>query len=65
MSKQKSLKTPREYFMRAVDDELAKFELKENAFQKADRDERAAKLGLPVPGKPSAPLKIRTPPRTL
>lgn len=52
--------------MRAVNDELAKFELKENAFQKADRDERAAKLGLPAPGElSSAPLKIRTPPRTL
>ena len=42
----KRIKTPREYFMRAVEDELAKFERKEIAFQRADRNERAAKLGL-------------------
>jgi len=48
MSERKSLKTPREHFKRAIDDELAKFERKEIAFQRADRDERAAKLRLPV-----------------
>lgn len=42
----KRIKTPREYFMRAVEEELAKFERKEIAFQRADRNERAAKLGL-------------------
>jgi hypothetical protein len=41
-------KTPREHFMRAVDDELAKFVRKEIAFQQAERDERAARLRLPV-----------------
>jgi hypothetical protein len=41
-------KTPREHFMRKVDEELAKFELKERAFQRADRDERAARLHFPL-----------------
>ena len=41
-------KTPREHFMRAVDDEFAKFERKENAFRRAEREERAAQLRLPV-----------------
>jgi hypothetical protein len=40
--------TPREHFRRAVEDELSKFERKERAFRQADRDERAAKLRLPV-----------------
>jgi hypothetical protein len=35
--------------MRAVDDELAKFERKEWEFRQADQQERAAKLGLPLP----------------
>jgi hypothetical protein len=48
MSKRTIMKTPREHFMRAVEDELAKFERREIAFQRADRDERAAKLRLPV-----------------
>ena len=48
MSKRKIMKTPREHFMRAVENELAKFERREIAFQRADRDERAAKLRLPV-----------------
>jgi hypothetical protein len=42
-------KTPREHFMRTVDNELAKFERKERAFQQAERDERAARLRLPLP----------------
>ena len=42
------VETPREHFMRAVHDELAKFERKERAFQQIDRDERAARLRLPV-----------------
>ena len=41
-------KTPREHFMRTVEDELARFERKERAFQRADRDERAARLHLPL-----------------
>jgi hypothetical protein len=41
-------KTPREHFKRAADDELAKFVRKEIAFQKAERDERAAQLRLPL-----------------
>jgi hypothetical protein len=41
-------KTPREHFMRTVDEELAKFERKERAFQQADRDERAARLRFPL-----------------
>jgi hypothetical protein len=45
--------------MRAVEDELAKFERKEIALQRADRDERAAKLGLPANGElSSTPIKI-------
>ena len=40
--------TPREHFMQAAADELAKFVRKEIAFQKADRDERAMKLRLPT-----------------
>jgi hypothetical protein len=34
--------------MRAVDDELAKFERKEMAFQQAEREERASRLRLPL-----------------
>ena len=34
--------------MRAVEDELCKFEHKELAFRQAERDERAAKMGLPI-----------------
>jgi hypothetical protein len=41
-------KTPREHFMQAAEDELAKFARKEIAFQKADRDERAKKFRLPI-----------------
>jgi len=41
-------KTPREHFMQAAADELARFVRKEIAFQKADRDERARKLRLPI-----------------
>ena len=41
-------KTPREHFMRTVEIELAKFERKERAFQRADRDERAARLHFPL-----------------
>ena len=41
-------KTPREHFMQAAGDEITRFVRKEIAFQKADRDERAMKLRLPV-----------------
>ena len=38
-------KSHHEHFTRTVDDEFAKFELKERAFRQADREERAAKTG--------------------
>ncbi len=41
-------KTPREHFMRAAEDELAKFVRKELAFQRAEREERALRLRLPI-----------------
>ena len=41
-------KTPREHFMRAAGDALAKCVRNEIAFQKAERAERAMKLRLPV-----------------
>jgi hypothetical protein len=41
-------KSPREHFKRAVDEEFSKFERKERAFRQAERDERAAKLRLPI-----------------
>jgi hypothetical protein len=41
-------KTPREHFVKAVRDELAKFESKEIEFQKMERDQRAARLRLPI-----------------
>ena len=41
-------KTPREHFMQAAADELARFVRKEIAFQKADRDERVMTLRLPI-----------------
>jgi hypothetical protein len=46
--KERIARTPREHFMRAVDDELAKFERKEMAFQQAEREERASRLRLPL-----------------
>ena len=49
MIEQKTIaKTPREHFMQSAADELARFVRKEIAFQKADRDERAMKLRLPI-----------------
>jgi hypothetical protein len=44
----KSAKTPREHFMRAVEDELSKFERKERSFRQAVRQERADQLRLPI-----------------
>jgi hypothetical protein len=41
-------KTPREHFMRAAEDELAKFVRRELAFQRAECEERALRLRLPV-----------------
>jgi len=41
-------KTPREHFMRTVDEEFVKFEREERALQRADRDERAARLHFPL-----------------
>jgi hypothetical protein len=59
MAKRTLLKTPQEHFMRVDDEELAKFEHKEIAFQKADRAERAAKLRLPISrDRPRQPLRI-------
>ena len=48
IERKKIAKTPREHFMQSAADELAKFVHKEIAFQKADRDERAMKLRLPM-----------------
>ena len=42
------VRSPREHFMRAVDEEFSKFERKERAFRQAERDERAAQLRLPI-----------------
>ena len=48
IERKKIAKTPREHFMQSAAGELAKFVRKEIAFQKADRDERAMKLRLPI-----------------
>ena len=48
IERKKIAKTPREHFMQAAADELTRFVRKEIAFQKADRDERAMKLRLPI-----------------
>ena len=48
IERKKIAKTPREHFMQVAADELATFVRKEIAFQKADRDERAMKLRLPI-----------------
>jgi hypothetical protein len=42
------VRSPREHFMRAVDDEFSKFERKERELRQAERDERAAQLRLPI-----------------
>jgi hypothetical protein len=42
-------RSPRDHFMRAVEEEFSKFERREREFRQADQDERAAKLRLPVP----------------
>jgi hypothetical protein len=41
-------KKPREHFVKAVHEELANFERKEIEFQKMERDQRAARLRLPI-----------------
>ena len=48
IERKKIAKTPREHFMQAAADELARSVRKEIAFQKADRDERAMKLRFPI-----------------
>ena len=48
MSEKKIAETPREHFMQAAADELARFVRKEIAFQKAERDEPAMKPRLPI-----------------
>jgi hypothetical protein len=48
IERKKIVKTSREHFMQAAADELARFVRKEIAFQKADRDERAMTLRLPI-----------------
>jgi len=48
IERKKIAKTPREHFMRAAADELARLVRKEIAFQNADRNERAMKLRLPI-----------------
>jgi hypothetical protein len=42
-------KKPRKYFMKAVKEELAKFERKEIEFQKMERNQRATQLNFPMP----------------
>ena len=48
IERKKIAKTPREHFMQAAADELARSVRKEIAFQKADCDERAMTLRLPI-----------------
>jgi len=48
IERKKIAKTPREHFMQAAADELARLVRKEIAFQNADRNERAMKLRLPI-----------------
>jgi hypothetical protein len=50
-------KTPREHFMRTADEEFAKFEREEHALQRADRDERAARLRFPLARENLPPIK--------
>ena len=50
-------KTPREHFMRTVDEEFAKFEREERALQRADRDEHAARLHFPLAREHLPPLE--------
>lgn len=45
----------KKHFMKTVHDELAKFEQKEIEFQKTERNQRAARLRLPI-GKYYPPL---------
>jgi hypothetical protein len=45
----------KKHFMKTVHDELAKFEYKEIEFQKTERNQRAARLRLPI-GKHYPPL---------
>jgi hypothetical protein len=60
MIKQKLIaKTPSEHFMRAAEDELARFVRKELDFQRAERDERAAKLRLPLAQAKSSSVQNR------
>jgi len=54
-------KTPREHFMRAAEDELAKFVIKELAFQRAEREERALRLRLPIARTNRASTRDRMP----
>ena len=48
LARTQAAKTPREHFVKAVHDELANFERKEIEFQKMERDQRAARLRLPI-----------------
>jgi len=41
-------KSPREHFTRTAEDELDKFVRKELALQRAEREERAQRLRLPI-----------------
>ena len=49
IERKKIAKRPRAHFMQAAADELARSVRKEIAFQKADCDERAMTLRLPIP----------------
>jgi hypothetical protein len=50
-------KKPREHFMRTADEQFAKFERKECALRRADRDERAARLHFPLARENLPPIK--------
>ena len=52
-------KTPREHFMRAAEDELAKFVRKELELRRAERNERAVRLRLPVSPERSTSVQSR------
>jgi hypothetical protein len=57
-----SAATGRDRFLGAVQKELEKAERREGEFNKADREERAAKLGIPTTKSPPRPREFRTAP---
>jgi hypothetical protein len=50
--------TPKDRFVRAAQNEMTKFERQEIEFRKKDREERAARLRIPLPkDKGSSPVQ--------